>query len=174
MKESTGAFLLHRLCSRKPGFFYEAFPWAAPIYPAPINPAPIYLAPLYTSVPYVSFESPIPSTSGVEELSYQVRRLTQEIRQMRSKREIERTPAKQGQTDQVAPESAPAPETTVLPTILVFRDGRRMEIQNYAIADQTLWVFAEQSTTKISLTDLDLEGTIKVNADRRSRFSRPR
>src|SRR5687767_9736936 len=36
---------------RQPGFFYEPFPWAAPIYPAPINPAPIYLAPLYTSVP---------------------------------------------------------------------------------------------------------------------------
>lgn len=141
-------------------------PSSAPIYPAPVNPAPIYLAPLYTSVPYVSFEQSIPSiVSHVDELSYQVKRLTQEIKRMRRK---------QGRRHQAAPEPAPPPETTVLPTILVFRDGRRMEIQNYAIADQALWVFTGRSSTRISLTDLDLEATINTNADRGVRFSPPR
>jgi hypothetical protein len=154
-----------------PGYdlFYRPFSWAAPIYPAPILPAPIYLAPLYTPSPYIPYIGAKPTKSitsnRVEELSYRLGRLTQEIDRMR--REGRQTP-------QTAPEPAPSLETTALPTILVFRDGHRIEIQDYAVADQTLWVFMERGSTRIPITDLDLEATRDVNAGRGVRFPLPK
>jgi hypothetical protein len=150
----------------EPDLFYRPFPWAAPIYPAPIIPAPIYLAPLYTPSPYIGIKQAKSLTlNGVEELSYRLGRLTKEIERMR--REGRQAP-------QTAPEPALPPETTLLPTILIFRDGRRMEIQDYAIADQTLWVFMERGFTRIPVADLDLEATRDVNAPRGVRFPLPK
>src|SRR5438477_6275262 len=62
---------------------------------------------------------------------------------------------------------------TALPTILVFRDRHQQEIRNYAIVGQTLWNFSSPRTEKISLTDLDLEATIKANEDRGLTFRLP-
>lgn len=59
------------------------------------------------------------------------------------------------------------------PTILVFRDQHKQEIQNYAIVGQTLWSFAPQRTQKIPLADLDLVATAKVNDDRGVTFRLP-
>jgi hypothetical protein len=147
-------------------FFYRPFSWAAPIYPAPIIPAPIYLAPLYTPLPYIAAKQTRPVASNrVEELSYRLGRLTQEIDRLR--REGRQTP-------QTAPEPEPSPETTTLPTILIFRDGHRIEIQDYAVAEQTLWVFMDRGSTRIPITDLDLEATRDVNAGRGVRFPLPK
>jgi hypothetical protein len=46
----------------------------------------------------------------------------------------------------------------------VFRDGRRIVTQNYAIAGQTLWLLTEHTAKKISLADLDSKATEQVNA----------
>ena len=64
------------------------------------------------------------------------------------------------------------PERTeaVSPTVLVFRDQHKQEVQNYAIVGQTLWNFAPQRTEKIPLSDLDIPATTKVNEDRGVRF----
>jgi hypothetical protein len=59
------------------------------------------------------------------------------------------------------------------PTLLVFRDQHRQEIQNYAIVGQTLWNFASQHTQKIPLADLDLTATAKANDDRGVTFRVP-
>lgn len=62
---------------------------------------------------------------------------------------------------------------TALPTVLVFRDRHQEEIRNYAIVGQTLWNFSSQRTRRISLTDLDLEATMKANEDRGLTFRLP-
>ena len=75
---------------------------------------------------------------------------------------------------QAAPtqESAnPAPITP--PTVLVFRDQHKQDVQNYAIVGQTLWEFESQRTHKIPLADLDLQATIKANDDRGVTFRVP-
>jgi hypothetical protein len=59
------------------------------------------------------------------------------------------------------------------PTVLVFRDQHRQEVQNYAIVGQTLWSFAPQHTQKILLADLDLPATTKVNDERGVDFRVP-
>ncbi|MGO9085456.1 MAG: hypothetical protein ACLQBK_09535 [Candidatus Sulfotelmatobacter sp.] len=58
-------------------------------------------------------------------------------------------------------------------TVLVFRDGRQREIQNYAIVGPTLWSFAPQHTEKIPLADLNLTATVKANDDRGISFRLP-
>jgi hypothetical protein len=59
------------------------------------------------------------------------------------------------------------------PTVLVFRDQHKQEIQNYAIVGQTLWDFAPARTEKIPLSDLDLPATTKANDDRGLTFRIP-
>jgi hypothetical protein len=61
----------------------------------------------------------------------------------------------------------------VPPTVLVFRDQRKKEVQNYAIVGQTLWNFAPQHTEKIPLSDLDLPATAKANDERGVDFRIP-
>jgi hypothetical protein len=61
----------------------------------------------------------------------------------------------------------------VPPTVLVFRDQRKLEIRNYAIVGQTLWNFGSPRTEKIPLSELDLAATIKANDDRGLSFRVP-
>ena len=67
------------------------------------------------------------------------------------------------------------PERTeaLAPTVLVFRDQHKEEVQNYAIVGQTLWNFAPQHTQKIPLSELDIPATQKANDDRGTDFRVP-
>jgi len=96
------------------------------------------------------------------DLAYQVGRLSQEIEQLRQQQTIT-SYTQPTATSQVTPQQR-------TPTVLVFRDGHRMEIQNYAIVGQTLWVFDERAATKIPLSDLDLDATQKENRGSGFRF----
>ena len=64
---------------------------------------------------------------------------------------------------------------TVLPplTTLVFRDGKTERIQNYAIVGRTLWVFNQQRSRKIPVSELNIPATRKVNEDHGVEFSLP-
>ena len=76
-----------------------------------------------------------------------------------------------------APRNAPADDqqasATQPATVLVFRDQRKKEVQNYAIVGQTLWNFAPQHVEKIPLSELDLTATVKANDDRGVSFEVP-
>ncbi len=58
-------------------------------------------------------------------------------------------------------------------TLFVYRDGHQMEVQDYAILGSTLWVFSDQRTRQISLADLDLGATKRVNEERGVDFTAP-
>ena len=66
-----------------------------------------------------------------------------------------------------------AREEPQLPTVLVYRDGHQMEIQNYAIAGRMIWVFGDQITRKIALADLDVPKTKQLNDKRGVEFDVP-
>lgn len=76
-----------------------------------------------------------------------------------------------------ARQEAPAPEQVVseqTPTVLVFRDGRTLEIGNYAIQGETIFNLSGSGPRRIKLADLDLDSTIKLNEDRGSEFRLPK
>jgi hypothetical protein len=64
-------------------------------------------------------------------------------------------------------------DSHIRPTVLVFRDQHKQEIENYAIVGDTLWNFAPQETVKIPLSNLDIPATVKANQDRGLTFSVP-
>jgi hypothetical protein len=59
------------------------------------------------------------------------------------------------------------------PTVLVFKDGHRSDVLNYAIVGDTLFDFAAGRTKKILLADLDLPATHQANDDRGIDFEIP-
>ena len=86
---------------------------------------------------------------------------TQSLEEQRARREDQDAHA---QSD--PPPQARGAETTEAPapsTVLVFRDKREQEVQNYAIVGQTLWNLTLHRTQKIPLADLDLAATAKAN-----------
>lgn len=68
---------------------------------------------------------------------------------------------------------APAAEEQE-PTVLVFRDGHKEEVRNYAIVGQMLWDFSGKGTHKIPLSEIDLDTTRKLNDDRGVDFVLPK
>jgi hypothetical protein len=137
------------------------------IYSPYFWPSPFSVSPYYAvTQPVVQQqalapEAPVSSQTEVE-LAYEVGRLSQEIEQLR-----------QQQSSNSLPLVSPAPEPPPVPTTLIFRDGRRIEIQNYVIVGQTLWVVDERTSTKIDISDLDLDATQKENRGRGVRFPLP-
>lgn len=58
-------------------------------------------------------------------------------------------------------------------TVLVFKDGHRADVLNYAIVGDTLFDFGAGRTHKILLADLDLPATRKANDERGVDFQIP-
>jgi hypothetical protein len=63
--------------------------------------------------------------------------------------------------------------TPQIPTTLVFKDGRQIEVGNYAIVGQTLFDLTPGHPRKIALADLDLAATEKQNEDHGVTFQLP-
>jgi hypothetical protein len=71
-------------------------------------------------------------------------------------------------------EPAPQPAVAEQPsTLLIFKDGRRLEISNYAIAGSTLYNLSDGLPRKVALAELDLPATVKQNDDRGVDFQLP-
>ena len=126
-------------------------------------PYPVSTAPTYQSAEQT------PSSVAYQEgdLPRQVERLTDEVERLRDEE------ASREQARQAVLQPRPSVEDKAATTILVFRDGRRSEIQNFAIVGQALWVFTEQRARKIPVSDLDLGATKEVNAGRDVDFRLP-
>src|SRR5262249_39805891 len=140
-----------------PGFGYGYGYYSPYIWPDPIVGEPVYSQPAYAAPPQT------PAVSRTEaDLSYQVGRLSQEVTDLRQQQAA--------QAQRPAQPASPAPS---IPVVLIFRDGHRLEIQNYAVIGQTLWVLDERNRTKIPLSDLDLSATERENRARGVRFSAP-
>jgi hypothetical protein len=59
------------------------------------------------------------------------------------------------------------------PTTLVFKDGHRLEVGNYAIVGATMFDLRPGHPRKIALADVDLEATQKENEDHGVSFQLP-
>jgi hypothetical protein len=71
------------------------------------------------------------------------------------------------------PSREPDPAADQPQTLLVFKDGRQFEVQNYAIVGNTLLDMTEGHHRRVPLSDLDVEATAKQNDDRGIDFRLP-
>ncbi len=120
----------------------------------------------YPNSPYSDYPPPPPPSGGDynngynnndNDLSNEVNRLSGEVEQLRND-EQSRSRYEQGP---VQP-SMSAAEPTAAAT-LVFRDGRKLSISNYAIVGQTVWILSNNSARKIPIADLDVAATQRLN-----------
>jgi hypothetical protein len=66
-----------------------------------------------------------------------------------------------------------APVANQPKTLLVFKDGHQLEVDNYAIVGDTLFDLSEGHRRKVALAELDLTATAKQNDDRGVDFVLP-
>jgi hypothetical protein len=143
--------------------YYSPYYWPAPVYGG--SAYSTYSAPGYYDPAYGYPDTPQPAVSQNEiDLAYQVGQLSAQVEQLRQQ---------QATTSYAQPSSQPQRSAASTPTVLIFRDGRRIEIQNYAIVGDILWVLDSNVATKIQISDLDVDATQKENHSRGMRFLIP-
>lgn len=74
-------------------------------------------------------------------------------------------PSGSGGTPMLAANPQPVPEQQPM-TVLVFRNGKRLEVRNYAIVGDQVVNLSGSGPRRIALSDLDLSATSSVNDDR--------
>lgn len=159
-----------------PGFFShrrfrrQFFPY----YPAWYGyaPYPYYVGnyPLWDSYS-LSYQS-TQNNEEVGQLYSEINRLSNEVESLREQQEARYYEPSAPPTASVSPprsDSMPAPE----PTTLVFRDGHRERVTNYAVVGETLWILDEQHARKVPFASIDLAATRSVNEDAGTEFNVP-
>jgi hypothetical protein len=163
----SDAFFDPFFCTRRPTRFSSFVPFSSFLSFASY---PLYSMPLYDESSYNSSRD----TEQLERANAQVSDLTHQIEQLRE--ELDQMRQQQSSPRSVAAPPPPADDAKVeppVPTTLVFRDGRRSQVENYAIVGNMLWVFNDQRRTKIPIAELDLKSTQQVNEDRGIDFAIP-
>ncbi len=121
-------------------FYYPFFDWGGDYAPAPPAPVDDY--------------APDPTDALMANqaaLGRQVQRLTAQLNDLMN-----------GQTyQQQAPAAEPAGPPPV-PLTLILRDGQQLQVQNYAVTDNTFWEFTDRGTRKIPLSNIDLAASAKA------------
>jgi len=77
------------------------------------------------------------------------------------------------EAEALTPDSDPVPDPPQPPTVLVFKDGHKLEVGNYAIVGPTLFDLTPGHSRKVPVTDLNLDATQKENDDRGITFRLP-
>ena len=143
-----------------PGLYPGLYPG---IYPGLYSP--------YAYSPYHSYAEPYAvapyETNSQTDLLYQVERLTREVERLRQE-QVNTNPQPLPPPAPPAPSPSPGaeapPAQPAQPIILVFRDGHRVKIQNYAVVRDSVWVL--DNSTRIALNELDVDATQQANPGR--------
>jgi len=142
------------------GFGFGSFaPWG---FWGPALWGPPIFADFYYPPPTVVVAPPPPPPDYNPDLYSRLDQLSDQVAQLQ---------AEEQSNTQARPPTGSALPAPV--TVLVFRDGHREQVTNYAITGGTLWVFNEQRARKIPLGELDLDATRSVNDERGVQFGGP-
>jgi hypothetical protein len=142
-------------------FSHRRFFFSQPVF----FPLPVY--PEYPNQPvYAQPEPQMRDDTRERELETQIANLSEEVASLRME-EQSRYPVR-------PQERQPEPKhEEQKPTVLVFHDKHILEVRNYAIVGQTLWVLSQRKAKKISVSDLDLAATARLNEERGVQFQAP-
>lgn len=84
---------------------------------------------------------------------------SEELRRLREQRDREELE----QARAAAPATPQAPVANEPATVLIFKDGHKAEVKNYAIVGDQLYDFTPDHHRKIALADLDIAASVKAN-----------
>ncbi len=145
---------------RYPAYYPVYYPTYYPTYPQPpviiINTAP----PAAEADAEYDDEPPAPT---VFERRRRTRPYAREERRYEEQGQPPADAVRQPEVRRDQQISAITPEES---TVFVLLDGRQLELHNFAIVGDFVWNFDGEGPRKILLAQLDLEQTLKLNADR--------
>jgi hypothetical protein len=170
-------------CRPNVGYFYNPYLYAMPVY-VEVNNGPDFnnqpsAYSVYTADVPQEYRAPgadaVAAAFRQGQLEQRLTSLADEVARLRAEKEARDAKdarLREGQPDRSfadanlagANEPARGPANAATAT-LVFKNGTKLDIANYAVVGRTLWVFDEQRARKIALTDLDLAATRKLNAE---------
>ncbi|MCU1283839.1 MAG: hypothetical protein JWO13_189 [Acidobacteriales bacterium] len=120
---------------------------------------------------YSDYQQTSPYTSGQNESGYtsvyeqgamaqQVKDLSGEVERLRAELD-----ARESESARAAAQANPKASVQELPlnATLVLRNGRKMQIHNYAVVGQTIWLLDEKAASKIPVAQVDLAATKRAN-----------
>jgi hypothetical protein len=142
-----------------------------PYYPGaimqPYYPQAYYPQPYGVLAPYSSNPISITDNSAeVDRLTRQVQQLTDEIMQLQA----QLASVQNQQTALASVVSSPPPEVPATPVVLVFKNGRQIDAQGYAVAGQTLWIVNPSGSQRVDLSQLNVAATKRENLKRGIQF----
>lgn len=132
-------------------------------------PFAYWLTPYYFPVDYGDAYGPADYDNGIDPgaqaalsaqnaLAEQVQRLSAQVAQLQY--------GPQAQAYSAAQESLPP----AIPVTLILRDGQQLQIQNYAVMDQTFWDFSRQPARKIPISSIDIAASAKATEAKGGEF----
>ncbi len=147
--------------------YHSVYPvYRAPIYPLAYYAYPYYVTPSYGFVGDPGLvgpgDAPVPDQSVYAELDV----LHQQLDQLRADQQYLASGPPPPYPDALEAPAEKAPPALVL----VFRDGTRTEVQDYAVVGQTFWDLSSHGTRKFPVSQLDLQASIQANAARGLEF----
>src|SRR5271165_3317831 len=129
------------------GYGYPGWGWYGGYYDSSYDSDDGYDSSYAQQYPTYAYLPPSGSTATYATQD-EVQRIQQEVNQLRAAQA-------QRYSDQIHTE-----------TVLVYRDGHKETIQNYAVTGNTLWIFNENHARKVPLSSLDLNATRRDNDER--------
>jgi hypothetical protein len=131
---------------------------------------PYYVQPYYVQQP--PYAGPVETETNdagpiIDDLQNDVLRLTEVVDRLQQELTEARNPPVQmyvpepGVTRQKLDPSEPG--SAARSYTLVFRNGRRMEAQGYAIVGDVVWIVTPDDSIRVALSDLDLDATRESN-----------
>jgi hypothetical protein len=116
---------------------------------------------------------PAAYASSYTDLSSQMSQLDAEVQQLRDENDSLLSTLDQQRRPAAAATSIGTASRNEPPTVIIYRDGHRSEVQNYAIVGSTLWLLSGTSARKVPLAELDIDQTVKANENRGLVFPAP-
>ncbi len=159
------------------GFYSYGYPYSYSYYPYLYDPSLFSYSP--DSSGYYQNQYDINMLSNqLSNLQLQLQQLTDQNEELRQQLNPPAPPPSAPPSPaQTPPPSLPgaagASQASPPATVLVFRDGHRRAVRNYAIVGQTLWILSETGAQKVPLANLDMDQTVKANEDRGIAFPLP-
>ena len=132
---------------------------------------PVYVMPTYdTSVYDNAMENTQPASGpdAAEEVRRELESLRSTVREYRDELRATRVTEQPAPTAELVQPAANQPQT-----VLVFRDGHQVDVENYAIVGGMLYDLSAGHTKKVALAELDLAATVKQNDERGVQFRVP-
>jgi hypothetical protein len=78
---------------------------------------------------------------------------------------------KNAQQRGAVPQDDPVQETTPqVPITLVLRNGQQIQVQNYAVMDQTFWDFTRQPARRIPVSSIDIAASTRATEAKGAEF----